>query len=166
MKKTALTGTNCTIARALSEVGEIWSLLIIRECTQGRSRFDEFQRELGIARNILTTRLGRLVELNILERYPLAERTGAFGYRLTPKGEGLYPVLVGLMQWGDAWLTQHRPPVTLVDAETLNPVQPIAVRDVDGRVLSYKDVRYALGPGATATTPAAVEGRNRRVHGH
>ena len=98
MQRKSFSGMNCSIARALEEVGEWWSLLIVRECTQGARRFDEFQRELGIARNILTARLQRLTELGILERFELEERANTEGYRLTPKGEDLYPVVVALMQ--------------------------------------------------------------------
>ena len=73
---------NCSIARALDEVGEWWTLLIVREATQGACRFDDFLRGLGIARNILTTRLERLVELGIFERFPLTDRANTDGYRL------------------------------------------------------------------------------------
>jgi DNA-binding HxlR family transcriptional regulator len=104
MQRKRFDGMNCSIARALDEVGEWWTLLIIRECTQGNTRFDEFQSELGISRNILTARLERLIELKILERFPLPERAKTFGYRLTAKGVELYPVLVALMQWGDRWV--------------------------------------------------------------
>lgn len=109
-------GMDCSIARALDEVGEWWTLLIVRECTQGSRRFDEFQSGLGIARNVLTARLERLIELDILERFPVAERANTFGYRLTSKGADLYPVLVALMQWGDKWLRPNgKPPITLVE---------------------------------------------------
>jgi DNA-binding HxlR family transcriptional regulator len=157
---------NCSIARALEEVGEWWTLLIVRECTQGTSRFDEFQSELGIARNVLTARLERLVETGILERYALEERANTFGYRLTEKGNELYPVLVALMQWGDRWLAPRgKPPVALVDDASGQLVQPIAVQAKSGKALSYRDVRFAPGPGATATTRAVIDGRNQRVLG-
>src|SRR5215510_7962286 len=112
MQRKSFSGMNCSIARALEEVGEWWSLLIVRECTQGARRFDAFQRELGIARNVLTARLQRLTDLGIIERFALDERARTDGYRLTPKGEDLYPVLVALMQWGDRWLAcDGRPPM-------------------------------------------------------
>src|ERR1700760_1524158 len=104
MYRKRFTGMNCSIARALDEIGEWWSLLIVRECTQGTTRFDEFQTQLGIARNVLSARLARLTDLDILERYPLESRANTDGYRLTKKGEALYPVLVALWQWGDRWL--------------------------------------------------------------
>ncbi|MEI6003302.1 helix-turn-helix transcriptional regulator [Paraburkholderia bengalensis] len=159
-------GMNCSIARALDEVGEWWTLLIVRECTQGATRFDEFQRELGIARNILTARLERLIELDILERFPLEERANTYGYRLTEKGSELYPVLVALMQWGDRWLApKGKPPVTLVEQSSGKPVQPMAVQARPGRKLTYHDVRFAAGPGATKATHAVIDNRNRRVLG-
>jgi DNA-binding HxlR family transcriptional regulator len=166
MQRKSLAGMNCSIARALEEVGEWWSLLIVRELTQGARRFDEFQRELGIARNILTARLNRLTELGIIERFDLKERANTEGYRLTPKGEDLYPVIVSLMQWGDRWLARDcKPPTALVEDATGKPVEPIAVRSKGGRALSFHEVRFAPGPGATARTHEVIDGRNRRVLG-
>lgn len=158
---------NCSIAKALEEVGEWWSLLIVRECTEGSRRFDEFQKELGIARNILTARLERLTALGILERFPLTDRANTDGYRLTPKGEDLYPVLVALMQWGDKWLAKGGRPLTcLVDDDTGTPIAPIAVKTQTGRPLSFRDVRYVPGPGATERTQDFIDTRNHRVLGH
>src|ERR1700761_6947323 len=144
---------NCSIARALDEVGEWWSLLIVRDCTQGSRRFDEFQRDLGIARNILTARLTRLIELGIIEKFPLEDRANTDGYRLTAKGAELYPVLVALMQWGDRWLWPNgKPPMKLVEDETGRVVEKISVTGSKGSGLSFRDVRFAPGPGATAST--------------
>ncbi len=148
------------------EVGEWWSLLIVRECTQGATRFEEFQSELGIARNVLTARLERLTELGILKRYPVEDRANTYGYRLTPKGEALYPVLVTLMQWGDRWLTPGgKPPLALIDAASGTPIEELAVRGRSDRPLSFRDVRFAPGPGATSTVRTVIEGRNKRILG-
>ena len=166
MYRKRFTGMNCSIARSLDEVGEWWSLLIVRECTQGCRRFDEFQKELGIARNILTARLERLIELGIIERFPLEERANTDGYRLTAKGEDLYPVIVALMQWGDRWLARDgKPPITLVEDETGQPIEEMRVRTSTGDGLSFREVRFAPGPGATEKTAAVIDGRNRRVLG-
>jgi DNA-binding HxlR family transcriptional regulator len=157
---------NCSIARALDEVGEWWSLLIVRECTQGTTRFDEFQSELGIARNVLTSRLERLIKLDIMERYPLTERANTHGYRLTSKGTELYPVLVALMQWGDRWLApKGKPPISLVDNKSGEPVELISVQGKEGQALTFQNVRFAPGPGATKTTHAVIDNRNKRVLG-
>ncbi len=167
MQRKSLAGSDCSIARALDEVGEWWSLLIVRECTRGMARFDEFQSRLGIARNILTTRLERLTELGILERFPLDARANTDGYRLTRKGEELYPVLVALGQWGDRWLAKDsQPPIITVEDATGEPIQAAVVRNARGKPLSLKDIRLTRGPGATAETDAIIEIRNQRILGH
>ena len=94
-------GQVCSIARGLELVGERWTLLIIRDVFHGRRRFEEIQSSLGIARNVLTSRLARLVEEDILERRPYSERPRRDEYFLTEKGLDLWPVLVTLMHWGD-----------------------------------------------------------------
>lgn len=166
MQRKSFTGMNCSIARSLEEVGEWWSLLIVREMTQGMNRFDQFQKELGIARNILTARLERLQELEIVERYPLPDRANTDGYRLTPKGEDLYPVIVALMQWGDRWLAHRgKPPTALVEDKTGRPIEPLVVHAKGGKPLGFRDVRFAPGPGATSNTHAVIDGRNERVLG-
>lgn len=155
---------SCSIAKALDEVGEWWTLLIVRECTHGTTRFEEFQKELGIARNILTVRLERLTQLGILERFALEGRTNAEGYRLTQKGEELYPVLVALKQWGDRWVRcDGKPPLELVEDATGEAIEPIAVRTKAGRPLSFREVRFSRGPGATENTDRVIERRNGRV---
>src|ERR1700742_3411902 len=161
MYRKRFTDMNCSIARALDEVGEWWSLLIVRDCTQGSRRFDEFQRELGIARNILTARLARLIELGIIEKFPLEDRANTDGYRLTAKGEELYPVLVSLMQWGDRCTTKDgKGRVTRVEADTGQPVEEMAVKTAKKKQLSFHDIKFAPGPAATATTMAVIEERN------
>ena len=166
MQRTSFSDMNCSIARALDQVGEWWSLLIIRECTQGATRFAEFQAALGIAKNVLASRLERLTELGILERFPLQERLNADGYRLTSKGEELYPILVALMQWGDRWATPSgKPSVALVEDKTGQPIEPVIVRAKDGHALSFHEVRFAPGPGATLNTHKVIADRNQKVLG-
>lgn len=155
---------NCSIAKALEEVGEWWTLLIVRDCTQGAVRFDEFQKSLGIARNILSARLERLTRLGILERFPLKERQNTFGYQLTQKGEDLYPVLIALFQWGERWLREcDCSPISLVDDASGQPIEQLSVVGADGRKLSYRDIRFTAGPGATERTRTVIADRNRRV---
>jgi DNA-binding HxlR family transcriptional regulator len=164
MQRKSFSGMNCSVARALDEVGEWWSLLIVRECTQGTERFDEFQSQLGIARNILTARLERLTILGILERFPLEDRANTDGYRLTQKGEELYPVLVALMQWGDRWLSPKGKPLTTLTVDgTGAPIEQIVVRSKHGKPLSFRDVRFALGPGANPSMKGFIDKRNTRV---
>ena len=105
-------GQDCSIARALEVVGERWTLLIVRDAFLGLRRFDQFQESLGIARNVLTDRLGRLVEEGILDRVRYSERPERYEYRLTPKGRDLGIALAGLRQWGDKYLSDQPPRIT------------------------------------------------------
>ena len=107
MLKRDYEGQNCSIARALEIVGERWTLLIVRDVFLGLRRFDQFQESLGIARNVLTDRLNRLVEEGILERVRYSERPERYEYRLTPKGRDLNIALAGLRQWGDKYLERQ-----------------------------------------------------------
>jgi len=101
MLRSDYTDQNCSIARTLELIGERWTLLIVRDAFMGTHRFEQFQRNLGIARNVLQMRLTRLVEAGILRRVPYQERPERFEYRLTRKGVDLWPVLVALLNWGD-----------------------------------------------------------------
>lgn len=104
---------NCSAARALEVVGERWSLLIIRNAMfVGSTRFTEFQRQLGIAPNVLSSRLGRFVDAGLMETRPLAGEHEPHEYVLTPKGFDLQPVVVALTEWGDRWAAPHGPPIT------------------------------------------------------
>jgi DNA-binding HxlR family transcriptional regulator len=107
MLKRDYSGQNCSIARALEIVGERWTLLIVRDVFLGRRRFDEIQESLGVARNVLSDRLARLVEHGILEKVPYCERPERFEYRLTRKGRDLNVALAGLRQWGDEYLSEQ-----------------------------------------------------------
>jgi DNA-binding HxlR family transcriptional regulator len=163
MYRKTFDGMNCSIARALDEVGEWWSLLIVRECTLGTTRFDDFQRRLGIARNVLTARLNRLVEHGVLDKVLAEGSERRNEYRLTQKGEALYPVLVALMQWGDQWCG-HETPLRLVEHGSGEPIEPVGLR-VGQRKLGLRDVRLEAGPGATARTIEMIKARNQAILG-
>jgi DNA-binding HxlR family transcriptional regulator len=109
MLKSDYEGQDCSIARSLEILGERWTLLIVRDAFLGVCRFDQFQESLGIARNVLTDRLNRLVEEGILERVLYSERPPRYEYVLTPKGRELDIALAGFRQWGDKYLSE-RPP--------------------------------------------------------
>ena len=94
-------GQDCSIARALEVVGERWTLLIVRDVLLGLCRFDQLQQSLGVARNVLAARLGRLVDEGVLERVPYSKRPPRHEYRLTEKGRELEPALTALRRWGD-----------------------------------------------------------------
>jgi DNA-binding HxlR family transcriptional regulator len=138
-------GQNCSIARTLEVVGERWTLLIIRDALLGLRRFDQFQESLGIARNVLTDRLKRLVEQGILERVRYSERPERFEYHLTDKGRELGVALAGLRQWGDKHVSE-RPPRVLRRRADKKPVVAALVPK-GSEVLRLDEVETVAGPG-------------------
>jgi DNA-binding HxlR family transcriptional regulator len=136
---------NCSIARALELVGERWTLLIIRDAFLGRSRFEEFQASLGIARNVLAERLGRLVEEGILERRRYSERPPRDEYVLTEKGRDLRLALTGLRQWGDRYLSEQ-PPRLLRRKSDGVPVVAALVPEGARDILAPDEVESVPGP--------------------
>jgi DNA-binding HxlR family transcriptional regulator len=140
-------GQNCSVASALEIVGERWTLLIIRDAFLGLRRFDEFQDSLGIARNVLTDRLNRLVEEGILERVRYSERPERFEYRLTPKGRDLQVALGALRQWGDEYLNQ-KPPRLLRRKTDQKPVVAAFVPKGADDILRLDEIESVPGPGA------------------
>src|SRR5215813_7448986 len=146
MLKRDYEGQNCSVARALEIVGERWTMLIIRDAFLGLRRFDQFQESLGIASNVLTDRLNRLVEEGILERVRYSERPERFEYRLTKKGAELRLVLISLMQWGDRHLSDKPPRI----ARRRSDRSPVSVRlvDRDGSIVPPGDLELVPGPGA------------------
>lgn len=104
---------HCTVARTLDVIGDRWTVLVLRDAFYGLRRFDDFVADLGIARNILTDRLNRLVEHGVLVKQRYEERPPRYEYRLTDKGRDLLPVVLALAAWGDRWtLREDDPPVT------------------------------------------------------
>ena len=134
--------TECALPAALEAVGERWSFLILRGVFNGLHHFEEFQSTLGIARNILSNRLARLVEHDILTREPDPADRRKVAYRLTPKGRELLPVLVALRQWGERWVSGVPSNPVLVDRQSRRPVSPMAVRASDGRPLSLSELEW------------------------
>src|SRR3954470_2251522 len=148
---------NCSIARTLAVFGDRWTLLVLREAFNGVRRFEELQRGLGVARDVLTVRLRRLVDEGVLERVPYREagQRRRFEYRLTEKGVDVYPILVALMAWGDRHKADDAgPPVELVHRDCGAPVA-IELRCTDGHTLGPRDVRPRPGPGARRVAKGA-----------
>lgn len=139
----------CSIAQALDAFGDWWSLLIIRDAFFGIRRFSDFQQNLGIAKNILSERLGWLVEQGILVRQDVGQTGQRFEYELTPKGEALLPVLTALREWSDQWVYgQGHEPLVVTERKTGKRVPTIKVKNADGRSLQRADLRSLPGPGA------------------
>jgi DNA-binding HxlR family transcriptional regulator len=140
VKRTSFEKAECPVARSLDALGDWWSLLIIRDAFLGIRRFSEFQKNLGCAKNILTIRLRALVERGILKTVPAADGSAYQEYVLTPKGRGVFPVLVALRQWSEEFSGERDGFATLlVDRDTGRPVQKLELRSEDGRPLGDGD---------------------------
>jgi DNA-binding HxlR family transcriptional regulator len=146
----------CSVAGTLEIVGERWSLLVLREAFMGVRRFDQMQRDLGIARNILAARLQTLVGHGLLERRRYSERPPRYEYRLTQKGLDLYPALVSIMQWGDRYLNcESGAPVQLRHKGCGELTHPHLVCSECGEALGARDIVAEPGPGAVAAKRSA-----------
>ncbi len=162
MSKQRFRRENCSVARSLELVGEWWSMLIIREAYYGTRRFDDFQRNLGIATNILTARLRILVRNGLLQKVADPVDRRRFDYRLTEKGRDLFPATIALLQWGDRWLqTPKTIPLRVVSKSDGSPIAAVAVRSTTGKELTMRDVTWIPGPGATA----AQRARHSQIEG-
>ncbi len=147
MKRTSLEKADCPIARSLDAIGNWWSLLIIRDAFLGIRRFSEFQKNIGLAKNILTVRLRALVEHGILATAPASDGSAYQEYVLTPKGRGLFPILVALRQWSEAFSADAKGfPTLLVDREKGRPVRKLELRAEDGRLLDQGDTELKANP--------------------
>ena len=134
--------SECALPRALEAVGERWSFLILRGAFNGLQHFEEFQSTLGIARNILSNRLARLVENDILRREPDPADRRKIAYKLTEKGRSLLPVLIALRQWGERWVSGTPSNPVLVDRNSRLPIAPMEVRATDGRALTLSELDW------------------------
>ncbi len=132
----------CGLPAALEAMGERWSFLILRASFNGLHHFEEFQSTLGIARNILANRLGRLVDHGILARQPLPDDRRKIEYRLTEKGAELLPAMIALRQWGERWETGVVSSPVLVDEQDHQPISKVELHSHDGRALGLKDLRW------------------------
>lgn len=173
MKRISFADTRCSLAQSLDMIGEWWTLLIIREAYFGTRRFSDFQTHLGIARNVLSERLDRLVENEILQRVPVTPSSKRAHYRLTEKGRDLVAVVISLVQWGDRWVMgPDNAPIRMVDRATGEDIADVQVQAKDGRPLGLYDIGLEPGPGAddairdrfseSVTDSGAVRWRIRR----
>lgn len=136
---------NCSLAQTLHVVGERWSLLIIRDASFGISHFDDFQKSLGVARNMLSMRLKQLTAAGVLEK--VVDETGRHGYKLTEKGWDLMPVLLSMTHWGDKHVPDEKGDrIVFVDKKTGRPIAPMSVRNADGEAVEHYEIKPTLGP--------------------
>jgi len=147
-------GQHCSIARSLELLGERWTLLVIREAFLGTRRFEGFTERLDIARNVLTTRLARLVDEGVLEKVRYQERPERYEYRLTEKGIDLWPVIVALLQYGDRYYAPDGPPVVLRHRDCGGEVDSHRLCSACGARLTARDSMATAGAPAPASAPA------------
>jgi DNA-binding HxlR family transcriptional regulator len=140
--------TQCPIARSLDRVGDEWSVLILRDALYGLTRFDEFQKSLGIAPNILTRRLNTLVETGMLERTRYSEHPPRYEYRLTEAGRDFRTVVLAMLAWGNRHFAHEGLATIIVDAKTGEIADPILVDRKSGRPLIGPDFKVVAGPAA------------------
>ena len=146
MRRVSFDDMQCSIAQSLEVVGEWWTPLIIREVSLGRRRFEEIQEDLGIARNVLTDRLNKLVDHDVLFRQNIAQNGVRYEYRLTEKGHDLFPLLVALLQWGDKWMPSDKGPHTeLVHTACDHVTHPVLTCSHCGEEITDADVRARPG---------------------
>ena len=162
MKYKSLVHMNCSLAQTLEVIGERWTLMILRDAFFGARRFSQFQKSLGVPKNILTTRLTQLVDEGIMEKRPAAD--GAHQeYLLTERGYDLQPVLLSLMHWGD----KHKPNpagdrLVFVERSTGEPIRPMSAISQDGRPLASREIRATAGPGLDKAAQEQLERRDPR----
>jgi DNA-binding HxlR family transcriptional regulator len=155
MQRTSFAAMDCPIARALDALGEWWSLLILRDAFLGVTRFDDFQASLGIAPNMLTRRLKRLVDAGLLERHPYSQRPLRHEYRLTAAGHDAFPVLAMLGAWGGRHATGGKVLVELTGRADGARLDPVLIDRRSGVPITPETAEFRLGPDAGA------EGRAR-----
>jgi DNA-binding HxlR family transcriptional regulator len=149
VKRTSHRQAGCPVARPLDAIGDWWSLLIVRDAFDGLRRFGEFQKNLGLAKNVLSARLRNLVEHGIMDTIPASDGSAYQEYVLTEKGRGLFPLLVALRQWGeDFFFSPDEAHVLLLDRKRRMPARRLELRAQDGRV---------LGPEDTLVSPATAQ---------
>ncbi|MBV8465273.1 MAG: helix-turn-helix transcriptional regulator [Burkholderiales bacterium] len=156
MQRKSFGNMQCPIARSLERVGEWWSILILRDAFYGLTRFDEFQKSLDIAPNMLTRRLNALVEEGLLERVQYSERPPRFEYHLTERGHDFRPVMLALLAWGNKHFAPEGTSVVLLDSATGKEADPVLVDGNSGKRITEGE--YVVGAG-----PAANEGVLRRM---
>ena len=148
MQRTSFTDFKCPAARALESVGDWWSMLILRDAFQGLTRFDEFQKSLGVAPNILAKRLKHLTGEGLFERRLYNERPPRYEYVLTAKGRDFFPVLMALFAWGNRHLPPEEVAMRLGDADTGEDRDPLLIDRVTGQAFAPEETILKPGPAA------------------
>jgi len=152
MQRRSFDDFSCSVAQTLEVVGEWWTPMILRDLFLGVTRFDEFQSRLGIARNVLTTRLNHLVEHGIVEKVAYQQHPVRHDYRLTDKGRDLWLVMTALREWGDRWAAPDGPPIEVVHQGCGHVSSVVPTCSACGEAMGLRDIRAQVGPGSPAGT--------------
>ena len=164
MKRKSYAEMNCPIARSLEEIGEWWSILVLRDAFHGMTRFDEFETSLGIAPNMLTKRLATLVENGLLEKRPYSTKPLRHEYVLTPKGTDFYGVLLSLVSWGNRHvMDKGEQSILLEDRDSGEVFDPQLFNPKTLKPVTSRSVRIIPGPGATDKTLARLAMRTKKA---
>lgn len=154
----------CPVARTLNIFGDRWTLLIIREAFYGATRFSDFERHSGIAKNLLSQRLKLLCAEDVFKKVNVGTRGERYAYYLTPKGRALQSVLIAMTQWGNEYCFQKgAEPISIVEDATGIPIAPLQFTSACGRVLSPRELSVSPGPGASGETRRHIERAAHRV---
>ncbi len=166
MTRLSFAEVDCSVAQAAQQVGDKWTLVILRDAFNGVTRFDDFARHLGVASNVLAARLAALVDTGILQRRPVPGDGRAVHYKLTPKGMELFPLIVFLQQWGDRWMPSPQGErLQVLDRQTRRPVRRVQVLSAEGQPLTARDTRYSI-PGGGSDVMQQLQALVARKHTH
>jgi len=163
MQRTRFIAMDCPIARSLDRVGEWWSILILRDALGDMTRFEEFQKSLKIAPNMLTRRLNALVEAGFLARRRYSERPPRHEYIVTERGRDFRPILIALIAFGNRHFAPEGASVSIVDAVSGAPAEPILVDRLTGRPLVSSEFELIAGPAASEAMKARMAKRAARL---
>ena len=163
MQRKSFNRMACPIARSLEHVGEWWSILVLRDALHGLTRFDEFQKNLGIAPNTLARRLNALVEAGLLERRRYSEHPPRDEYLPTERARDFRPILIALLAWGNKHFAPEGPSVLLVNSRTGSAVDPILVDRTTGRPIEEPEYAFAPGPAASKGVQRRYASANREM---
>lgn len=158
MSRTSFAAVDCGVAQAVDQIGDKWALVIVRSAFLGLRRFDEFSAHLNIAPNVLSSRLSRLVENDILYKKKAPEDGRVIEYKLTAKGHDLYPLILFMNEWAERWMPpKDGPRLDLSDRRTGSPIRTLQLTSSDGAQLGPRDVAVRSGPSGSKVMEHARE---------
>ena len=163
MNRSSVVPPWCPVARSLDRLGDPWSLLILRDAFYGLTRFDEFEQSLGVAPNILSARLKKLVANGLLERSRYSERPPRYEYLLTAAGRDARSISIALLAWGNRHLAPEGESIVIMNTETGKQADPVMIDGITGKPITDPVFRLAAGPAAPEAAHRRIETHGQRV---